>query len=84
MLARHYDSVVSVASVLAVDIHCAMQWALASGCTPAQVCEQLDAERVKLTGSSFVPAVPIMSIGQDPVPCMSYNSRNNGTAMTIK
>ena len=32
MLARHYDSVVSVASVLAGDIHCAMQRALASGC----------------------------------------------------
>jgi len=64
MLVRHFDSVVSVASVLAGDIHCAMQRALASGCTPSQICEQLEAERVKLMGSSFVPAVPIMSMGQ--------------------
>ena len=54
-----------MASVLAGDIHCAMQRALASGCTPSQICKQLEAERVKLMGSSFIPAVPSMSMGQN-------------------
>ena len=79
ILVRHYDSVVSVDSVLASDIHCVVQRALASECTPAQVREKLDAEREKLMGSSFVPAVPIMSIGQDPVSSMSRNSRDTGS-----
>ena len=46
MLVRHYDSIVSIESVLASDIHCAVQRAVDSGCKLEDVIQTLDAEKV--------------------------------------
>ena len=48
MLVRHYDSIVSIESVLASDIHYAVQRAVDSGCKLEDVIQKLDEEKVML------------------------------------
>ena len=45
MLVRHYDSIVSIESVLASDIHCATQRAMDSGCKLEDIIRRLDVEK---------------------------------------